>query len=652
MMMGEIYAGASRVVVWLEESSPPMVRTMEFLAQICPGDRITRYQADFHLGRLQHVSKEGTVSTVDTAEISYPFLHEYWNRLWIIQEVLLGSEVLVCSGKQSVPIGALQEFFQITMKIPERFLKGFDPTRNLLLSEIAKSSLALLLSRRNDSINSPSDIAELPLLYLVSDHADAKCLDKRDRIFGLSSLAISCCVEAVPVDYSRSYSEICDMVLAHHCTSHINESDGAIRDFRHFHHALRINSEKYEKLQEPKSRLYDAKTWTKDLVEDCSLEIRANIQSRIIWLSPILTDPIPIENFIFPQVPEFNQMVVKSLHQTIYSNLDGKVPIATQFDLVRPLHTHDYYQIISRGHILTSLSSVTSMTWGAIMDHANTYSDSTDALHYKDRLVAALAVYGVELSTTRWSTVFTSRGVKKPRRERNSRSGSSLKSTVVPIGSDELTDIAFQVLSAIREAIPISRRPLLRIAIDEMGAMYLMPCHAELQDLICQFPHADITLLARQSSALELCSIEGQGQELLLTHDKNFVKSTDSSFLQPKIGLFYSHRRITHEVKIRLPLWLLKTISVESATTDVPEWCPSRSIQLYQISAVWGIHLCDYLPGNCSCMTITRIVSGADPITQVQRPLNSHKKAFCNKGVTKILQPALNHLWLAPVISI
>lgn len=142
--------------------------------------------------------------------------------------------------------------------------------------------------------------------------------------------------------------------------------------------------------------------------------------------------------------------------------------------------------------------------------------------------------------------------------------------------------------------------------------MYLMPVNAELQDLVCQFPHADITLLARQSqqsSSLGLCSIEGQGQELLVSHNTKFVKSNDHSFSRRKPKLFDGYRQITHEVEMRIPLSLLRTLSVESVITDVPKWGLMDLFLRDGIPPVWGIHLCDFLPGVCSCMTISKVVS-------------------------------------------
>ena len=121
-----------------------------------------------------------------------------------------------------------------------------------------------------------------------------------------------------------------------------------------------------------------------------------------------------------------------------------------------------------------------------------------------------------------------------------------------------------------------------KIAIDEIGVAFLMPVNASIQDLVLQFPRADVTLLARQSQqefSIGQCSIEGQGQEILVCGKNKFVTSTDPSFFEAKPGLFDGYRHITHEVELRIPSSLLRTISVESAAADVPEWSSDGLIE-------------------------------------------------------------------------
>ena len=69
---------------------------------------------------------------------------------------------------------------------------------------------------------------------------------------------------------------------------------------------------------------------------------------------------------------------------------------------------------------------------------------------------------------------------------------------------------------------------------------FLMPVNASIQDLVLQFPRADVTLLARQGqeeSRIGQCSIEGQGQEILVCGKNKFVTSTDPSFFRSETSI-------------------------------------------------------------------------------------------------------------------
>ncbi|KAL5317949.1 hypothetical protein ACEPPN_015053 [Leptodophora sp. 'Broadleaf-Isolate-01'] len=130
-------------------------------------------------------------------------LHDYWNRLWIIQEVLLASEVFIQCGTESVTFTALHALINVA----KSYLSMVDHPRDFkspsLLSKIVDSPLALLIFRRNELERQPNQLFTLyPLLYLSADHATALCIDERDKIFGLCSLASFCCKNAVQLSLS------------------------------------------------------------------------------------------------------------------------------------------------------------------------------------------------------------------------------------------------------------------------------------------------------------------------------------------------------------------------------------------------------------------------------------------------------------------
>jgi hypothetical protein len=60
----------------------------------------------------------------------------------------------------------------------------------------------------------------MPLFSLLSGNQHAKCVDVRDKIFGLHSFAPSCCRAANPVDYTCSAWVLCNRLLEHHYRYH------------------------------------------------------------------------------------------------------------------------------------------------------------------------------------------------------------------------------------------------------------------------------------------------------------------------------------------------------------------------------------------------------------------------------------------------
>jgi hypothetical protein len=69
-----------------------------------------------------------------------------------------------------------------------------------------------VLANNNDDL--------LPLLDLVDLFKNALCFDDRDKIFGLRSLGLPCCKNAVMTDYSMDREGVINTLLAHHEAQH------------------------------------------------------------------------------------------------------------------------------------------------------------------------------------------------------------------------------------------------------------------------------------------------------------------------------------------------------------------------------------------------------------------------------------------------
>jgi hypothetical protein len=98
----------------------------------------------------------------------------------------------------------------------------------------------------------------------------------------------------------------------------------------------------------------------------------------------------------------------------------------------------------------------------------------------------------------------------------------------------------------------------------------------------------------------------------------NFPKSTDKAFfLKSKIlpGLDHGSRAATHDVMLQLFLPMLRAISIDSLTPDIPEMrnYPWEETD-WEDPKFEGFHVCDFLDEDCSCLAVTDVVSGRCPL--------------------------------------
>jgi len=181
--MGQIYTYASEVIVWFGLEINSRALALDFLQTNMPG-------------RQEALASKGTdESKHDLAERICDALvalceDEYWNRTWIIQEILLARKLSVMSGTVKVEWSTLSMFLDpspITSRLllkPENF--GEEPH-----SKLWHSRARLLCLER---ARTRGQLHEWSLKDLLAKFGHSKCSDIRDRVLGLLALA----------DYGRS----------------------------------------------------------------------------------------------------------------------------------------------------------------------------------------------------------------------------------------------------------------------------------------------------------------------------------------------------------------------------------------------------------------------------------------------------------------
>jgi ankyrin repeat protein len=169
-LMSKIYARASKVLIWLGTEADGSAEGIEAIN--------SGYAA---------VAQHGQ-------QVQALFERPYWNRLWIIQEVLMSQAALVMCGDQAFDLRQLARMYIPNADDTSRSRAGYPVL-------IAFSVLALI-----KYASSSGEFERKPLSSILSSFATSQCEDPRDKVYGLLSLVRS--PELIAVDYSKTPARV------------------------------------------------------------------------------------------------------------------------------------------------------------------------------------------------------------------------------------------------------------------------------------------------------------------------------------------------------------------------------------------------------------------------------------------------------------
>ena len=139
----------------------------------------------------------------------------YWSRFWVIQEFLLGQNVVLCCSNNRLDWGMFRTILCWEIGISE-----FDPNYGTTgrdtnrVMPTTHSALPLVMHRHADKF--PEYLQ--PLYDLVVRHHRSECRDPRDRVFALLGLVTPQerrLLERFFPDYSMPADHVCIIALAH-----------------------------------------------------------------------------------------------------------------------------------------------------------------------------------------------------------------------------------------------------------------------------------------------------------------------------------------------------------------------------------------------------------------------------------------------------
>jgi Heterokaryon incompatibility protein (HET) len=195
--MYRIYSQTRKVLVWLGPTSEDSVVAMKLIKDLSKWNR------------REHPIGTSWAPKYDQAEcraLERLLLRSYWSRVWIIQEVMLASQLIIYCGSLFVPWESLGfgnavklYFFFICPKCPWR--SGGDP-----------NSMASFLDA-NRIKGRPLAAEKYDLRDWMRISGTSISTDPRDKIYGL--LAITSDGDRIVVDYSKSlstvYRDVCSL---------------------------------------------------------------------------------------------------------------------------------------------------------------------------------------------------------------------------------------------------------------------------------------------------------------------------------------------------------------------------------------------------------------------------------------------------------
>ena len=214
--MGEIYAGAERVVIWLGESSKDSDMALAFMLKL--------YEAFATKGEISTTTvQSGQYSAADLALNLKEFLlnqnwhdglkaaagilaRRWWRRAWVVQELVVARDAICYCGKASVSWAVVES----SIAIMTYGKNTMPPKLSILFAESENAATAFgICHLRSKFRNGP-----IPLWKLLKRLYRQHCTDPRDKIYSVLSMTYPSVRESLKPDYAKSVSQVFTMAIA------------------------------------------------------------------------------------------------------------------------------------------------------------------------------------------------------------------------------------------------------------------------------------------------------------------------------------------------------------------------------------------------------------------------------------------------------
>jgi hypothetical protein len=200
-LMGKIYASAKRVVAWLGEETFDSGMALDFIPHLTKVAKV-----DTESFWLLHLEQEEFLRQM--MSLIHLLSRPWWKRMWIIQELALGPDVLVVCGSRHIPWSTFHFFTTAWMDTGHAPHHKFNRLQNTALRTlgILASGFLEALTRLRQSLQTFSSAPEsFELSNLLWSFKYRLVTDPRDKIYGLLGLLSH---HGVQVNYGKSSEDI------------------------------------------------------------------------------------------------------------------------------------------------------------------------------------------------------------------------------------------------------------------------------------------------------------------------------------------------------------------------------------------------------------------------------------------------------------
>ncbi|KAH6665673.1 heterokaryon incompatibility protein-domain-containing protein, partial [Halenospora varia] len=204
-LMKQIYTKAAEVVIWLGPETAQTDVAMDWISRQDEEPQQVKVSDGFLGHRNQDASRCFWQDQEGKAILDF-FQQKYWERVWVIQEIMNARNIRVFCGTKSFPWRNLENVLSHLIAI--RMLSWFGRYRYAL--EVLHSRAAIIVEeKRRWELRTGLEKDGLPLSILIPRYSHLESTNRLDKVYGL--LGISS--DEILVDYHQSPRQVFCEVL-------------------------------------------------------------------------------------------------------------------------------------------------------------------------------------------------------------------------------------------------------------------------------------------------------------------------------------------------------------------------------------------------------------------------------------------------------